>query len=94
MGYRPSSRGAGGYRHVLTDKKSLLALRGVGAESEAESVRFHGRRVTKVARKSNTGPRAIRPPEGWEPLNKGARGALGRCRTFQLAENATTGSVS
>ena len=28
--------------------KSLLALRGVGPESEAESVRFHGRRVTKV----------------------------------------------
>jgi hypothetical protein len=25
-----------------------LALRGVGPESEAESVRFHGRRVTKV----------------------------------------------
>jgi hypothetical protein len=32
----------------LTDRKSLLALRGVGPESEAESVRFHGRRVTKV----------------------------------------------
>ena len=25
-----------------------MALRGVGRESEAESVRFHGRRVTKV----------------------------------------------
>ena len=36
----------------LTDRKSLLALRGVGPESEAESVRFHGRRVTKVDRKS------------------------------------------
>ena len=32
----------------MTDRKSLLALRGVGPESEAESVRFHGRRVTKV----------------------------------------------
>jgi ATP-dependent DNA ligase len=32
-----------------------LALRGVGPESEAESVRFHGRRVTRVARKSNAG---------------------------------------
>ena len=32
----------------LTDRKSLLALRGVGPESEAESVRFHGRRVTIV----------------------------------------------
>ena len=31
-----------------TVRKSLLALRGVGPESEAESVRFHGRRVTKV----------------------------------------------
>ena len=30
------------------DRKSLLALRGVGPESEAESVRFHGRRVTRV----------------------------------------------
>ena len=33
---------------LLTDRKSLLALRGVGPESEAESVRFHGRRVTQV----------------------------------------------
>ena len=32
-----------------TDRKSLLALRSVGPESEAESVRFHWRRVTKVA---------------------------------------------
>ena len=31
-----------------TDRKSLLALRGIGPECEAESVRFHGRRVTKV----------------------------------------------
>ena len=31
-----------------TNRKSLLALRSVGRESEAESVRFHGRRVTKV----------------------------------------------
>ena len=37
------------------DRKSLLALRGVGPESEAESVRFHGPRVTKVAQESNTG---------------------------------------
>jgi hypothetical protein len=36
-------------RATDTDRKSLLALRGVGPESEAESVRFHGRRVTKVA---------------------------------------------
>ena len=31
----------------LTDRKSLLALRGVGRESEAEGVRF-GCRLTKV----------------------------------------------
>jgi hypothetical protein len=37
----------------LTDRKSLLALRGVGRESQAESVRFHGRRVTKAGGKSN-----------------------------------------
>ena len=30
-----------------------MALRGVGRESEAESVRFHRRRVTNAARKSN-----------------------------------------
>jgi hypothetical protein len=30
----------------VTDKKSLLALRAVGPEFEAESVRFHGRMVT------------------------------------------------
>ena len=39
---------------AVTDRKSLLALRGVGPKSEAESVRFHERRVTKQARKSNT----------------------------------------
>jgi hypothetical protein len=31
-----------------TDRKSPLALRGVGRESEAESVRFHGRIVTRA----------------------------------------------
>ena len=120
-----------------TDRKSLLALRGVGRESEAENVRFHGRRVTKVGPEVKHGlfrvarrarnPKKL-PPEGWGPLNKwvfafshlsaatnsdtqtcpsskapamssfalicGARGALGRCRTFQVAENAMTGSVS
>ena len=30
-----------------TDRKSLFALRGVGRESEAESVRFHGRGMTR-----------------------------------------------
>jgi hypothetical protein len=33
----------------LTDRKSLLTLREVGPKSEAESLHFHGRRVTKVA---------------------------------------------
>jgi hypothetical protein len=38
----------------LTDRKSLLALQGVGRESETESVRFHGRGVPKAGGKSNT----------------------------------------
>ena len=37
-----------------------MALRGVGPESEAESVRFHGRRVTKVGPEVKHGS-----PEGW-----------------------------
>ena len=69
----------------LTDRRLLLALRGVGPESEAESVRFYERRVTKV------GPEVKHGREGWGPLNKGCER---RCRTLQLAENATTGSVS
>jgi hypothetical protein len=36
-----------GFGKQATDWKSLLALRGVGRESEAEGVRF-GRRLTKV----------------------------------------------
>jgi hypothetical protein len=57
-----------------------LALRGVGPESEAESVRFHGRRVTKVGPEVKHGlfrvagrarnPKKL-PSEGWGPLNKG-----------------------
>jgi hypothetical protein len=57
-----------------------LALRGVGPESEVESVRFHGRRVTKVGPEVKHGrfrvagrarnPKKL-PPEGWGPLNKG-----------------------
>jgi hypothetical protein len=39
----------------VTDRKLLLALRGVGPESEAESVRFHGREVTKVGREIKHG---------------------------------------
>ena len=55
-----------------------MALRGVGPESEAESVRFHGRRVTKVGPEVKQafrlrGAPATRkaPPEGWGPLNNG-----------------------
>ncbi len=54
-----------------------MALRGVGPESEAESVRFHVRRVTKVGPKVKHGLLRVagrartRPPEGWGPLNKG-----------------------
>ena len=33
------------------------------------------------------------PPEGWGPLSKGARGALGRCRAFQVAEKVGEGVV-
>jgi hypothetical protein len=43
-----------------------LALRGVGPECKAESVRFHGRRVTKVGPEVKHGLR-----EDWGPLNKG-----------------------
>jgi hypothetical protein len=43
---------------IETDRKSLLALQGVRRESEAERVRFHGRRVTKES------PEVKLPPEG------------------------------
>jgi hypothetical protein len=43
-----------------TDRKSLLALRDLAPESEAESVRFRGRRVTKSGPGSQT-----RSQEGW-----------------------------
>jgi len=38
----------------LTDRKSLLALQGVGRESEAESVRFHRRGVIALRGHSGT----------------------------------------
>ena len=41
----------------LTDRKSLLALQGVGRESEAESVRFHRRGVIALRGHSGTGER-------------------------------------
>jgi hypothetical protein len=77
-----------------------LTLRGV--ESEAKSVRFHGRRVTKVSPEVKHGhfrveQRARNPkklPEGWAAEHKGSRGALGRLPDVSVAENATTGSVS
>ncbi len=62
-----------------TDRKSLLALWGVDPESEAESVRFHGRRVTKVGPKSNTLEKAA--AGGLGPLNKGCER-----RTWALAD--------
>ena len=40
---KEAGRKAPGISDTDTDRKSLLALRGVGRESEAESVRFHGR---------------------------------------------------
>ena len=42
-----------------TDRKGLLALRGVGPECEAESVRFHGRRVTKMGPEVKDGRRRL-----------------------------------
>jgi hypothetical protein len=63
----------------ITDRKSLLALRGVGRDSEAEGVRFHGRRVTKVGPEVKHGPFWVGgrvrnpkklPPERFGPLNK------------------------
>jgi hypothetical protein len=47
---------------VMNDRKSLLALRGVGSESEAESVRFHERRVTKVGPEVKLGFFGLRAP--------------------------------
>ena len=64
-----------------------MALWGVGQESEAGSVRFHGHRVTKVGRKSNTGlfrvtGRARTPAGGLGDAEQGVReahsGAAGR----------------
>ena len=66
-----------------------MALRG----AEAESVRFHERRVTKVGPEVKQGllrvaGRARNPKKaaaGWQPNKEW---------TFQVAENAITGSVS
>jgi hypothetical protein len=76
----PSLRDLGLAVRTPSDRKLLLALRGVGPESEAESVRFHGRRVTKVGPEVKDGlfrvagrarnPKKL-PLEGWGPLNKG-----------------------
>ena len=75
----------------VTDRKSLLALRGVGPESEAESVRFHGRRVTKVGPEVKHGL----PPEGWGPAEQGVREAhLGAAGRFRWRRTPSTGSVS
>ena len=43
-----------------------MARRGVGSESEVESVRFLGRRVTKVGPEVKHGL-----PKAWGPLNRG-----------------------
>jgi hypothetical protein len=42
-----------------TDRKSLLALRGVARESQTKSLGFHGRRVTKVGPGSQTRARGL-----------------------------------
>src|ERR1700722_7156243 len=41
-----------------TDRKSLLALRGVGPDSDAGSVRSHGHRLTKLRPEVNCRRRA------------------------------------
>ena len=58
-----------------------MARRGVGPESEAESVRFLGRRVTKVGPEVKHGlPEAWGPAEqGWGETHLGAGG-------FRLAQ--------
>jgi hypothetical protein len=55
-----------------------LALRGVGPESEAESVRFHGRRVTKVGPEVKHGARGLGAAE--QGVREAHSGAAGRFR--------------
>ena len=59
----------------VTDRKSLLGLRGVGRESEAESVRFRGRRSDKSGPGSQT--RAFSGCGARLRPEKAAAGALG-----------------
>ena len=62
---------------------------GVGSRTERK-LGFHGRRVTKVGRKSNTAAAG-----GLGAAEQGVREAhSGTAGTFLVAENATTGSVS
>jgi hypothetical protein len=75
-----------------TDRKSPLALRGVGRESEAESMRFHGRRVTSVRPEVKLGlfrvagrahnPKKLPPELGaaQQGMRKAHSGAAGRFR--------------
>ena len=56
-----------------------MTLRGVGPKSEAESMRFHGRRVTKVD------PEVKQlPPEDWGPLNKGCEVESPRGQAYKI----------
>jgi hypothetical protein len=66
-------------KNCITDRKSLLAVRGVGRESEAESVRFPWAQSDKSGPEVKHGffwvPGRVRnakklPPEGFGPLNK------------------------
>jgi hypothetical protein len=66
---------------ALLDRKSLSALRGVGPESEADSVRFHGRRVTKVGRAVKHGGRDWGAEEGVQEAHSGAAGRFSWRRT-------------
>ena len=81
-----------------------MVLRGVGRESEAESVRFYGRRVTKVGPEVKHGLFRVAgrarnskklPPGGLGAAEQGVReahsGAAGR---FRWRRTPMTGSVS
>ncbi len=68
-----------------TDRKRFWPLRGIDRQSEAESVRFYGRKVTKVGPEVKHGlfrvaGRASYPPEGWGCLTRGHTSMNGQSR--------------
>jgi hypothetical protein len=76
---RRRARGRTRRRRLIGNR--FLALRGVGPESEAECVRFHGRRVTKVGPEVKHGQLLRRSPlrSGSNPRGSNSNGlALAR----------------